>query len=179
MTADPSPTRSVRPASSPSTETASWPHASAIHTLSSPSSSASTDSDELLLGREPRPVGEEEPDAHRPRAYGRATGAGLAAPAASDGSGSMPSSCGVPRTSPVKPERGQPRDLALALDPRRVVLGQAADELGDAVADLQREVRRRRAHELADVVDGDVALAAVRDARLRSRVMVPGRSRRG
>jgi hypothetical protein len=45
MTADPSPTRSVRPASSPRTETASWPHASLIHTESSPSSSARTASD--------------------------------------------------------------------------------------------------------------------------------------
>ena len=62
---EPSATRSVRPASSPSTETASWPQASEIHTESSPSSSASTRELDLLLEREPGPVGEEEADVHR------------------------------------------------------------------------------------------------------------------
>ena len=60
----------------------------------------------------------------------------------------------------VQAERGQPRDLALALDARRVIGRQAADELGDAVAQLQREVRRRRAHELADVVERDLVVGA-------------------
>src|SRR6185436_8725917 len=46
-------------------------------------------------------------------------------------------------------------DLALALEPGRVVGRKAADERGDAVAQLQREVRGRGAHELAHVLDGD------------------------
>ena len=55
-------------------------------------------------------------------------------------------------------QRLQARDLALALDPRGVVRGQPGDQAGDAVAELQREVRRRGAHELADVVDRDLVV---------------------
>ena len=47
---EPSPIRSVLPASRPSTETASWPQASAIHTESSPSPSASTASSTCSAG---------------------------------------------------------------------------------------------------------------------------------
>ena len=47
---EPSPIRSVRPASSPSTDTASCPQASEIHTESSPSSSASTASETCSSG---------------------------------------------------------------------------------------------------------------------------------
>ena len=36
--------------------------------------------------------------------------------------------------------------------------GSVVDEPRDPVADLQREVRRRRAHELAHVLDGDVVV---------------------
>ena len=68
---EPSATRSVLPASSPSTETASWPHASEIHTESSPSSSASTASSTCSCGREPGPVGEEEAGAHRSQTLAR------------------------------------------------------------------------------------------------------------
>src|SRR4051794_24172081 len=46
----------------------------------------------------------------------------------------------------------EPRDLALALEAGRVVGRKAADECGDAIAQLQREVRRRGAHELAHVL---------------------------
>src|SRR4051794_17035017 len=51
----------------------------------------------------------------------------------------------------------EPADLPLALDARRMVLRQAADQVADAVADLQREVRRRGAHQLTDVLDGRLA----------------------
>ena len=47
---EPSAIRSVLPASSPSTDTASWPHASEIHTESRPSSSASTASSTCSSG---------------------------------------------------------------------------------------------------------------------------------
>src|SRR4051794_4358912 len=52
------------------------------------------------------------------------------------------------------------RDLALALAAGRVVGGQRADELGDAVAQLQREVRGRGAHQLAHVLDGDLVVGS-------------------
>src|SRR3954451_15490503 len=58
------------------------------------------------------------------------------------------------------------RDLALALDPGGVILGQAADEPGDAIADLQSEVRRRGARELADVVDRDLVAGRLADGAL-------------
>ena len=44
--------------------------------------------------------------------------------------------------------------------------GSAADQPGDAVADLQREVRRRRAHQLADVVDRDLVAGGLADRAL-------------
>ena len=50
------------------------------------------------------------------------------------------------------------RDLPLALDARGVVGRQAARSGADAVAQLQREVRGGGAHELADVVDGDLVV---------------------
>src|SRR3954447_8797951 len=49
------------------------------------------------------------------------------------------------------------RDLALARHARRVLGGQATDHVPDPVADLQREVRRRGAHELAHVIDRGLA----------------------
>ena len=110
---------------------------------------------------------------HEPRETGHvARGAGQhyaslwAARASSEGSGSRPSSWGSPRNSPSRPSSSQARDLALALDPGGVILGQAADEPGDAVADLQREVRRRGAHQLADVVDRDLVAGGLADGAL-------------
>src|SRR4030095_13940500 len=47
----------------------------------------------------------------------------------------------------------QPRDLALALDPRRVSLGQPVNERVDPVAQMEREVRRGGVHQLAHVLD--------------------------
>src|SRR3954454_22427843 len=49
----------------------------------------------------------------------------------------------------------EPLDLALALDAGRVILGQPRDEVDDAVAQLQREVRGGGAHERPHVLDGD------------------------
>jgi hypothetical protein len=58
-------------------------------------------------------------------------------------------------------QRREARDLLLAESARGVIGGQPGDEARDAVAQLQREVRGRCAHELTDVVDGDVALKAI------------------
>ena len=55
----------------------------------------------------------------------------------------------------------QPRDLALALAPGGVVRREAGDQRPDPVAELKREVRRRGAHQLAHVLDGRLAAAAV------------------
>src|SRR5688572_9279674 len=55
----------------------------------------------------------------------------------------------------------EPRDLRLAEGPRGMVLGEAVDQVRDAVADLEREVRRGRAHQLPHVLDGRLALQAV------------------
>src|SRR4051812_31206381 len=52
----------------------------------------------------------------------------------------------------------EPRDLALALEARRVIGRQRRDQRGDPVAQLQREVRRRGAHELAHVLDRDLVV---------------------
>src|SRR5436190_17005315 len=60
------------------------------------------------------------------------------------------------------PDVGQPvqtGDLALALYPRRVSDRQPADQLGDPVAQLEREVRSGGAHELTYVVDRDLVVA--------------------
>src|SRR5215218_7567157 len=82
--------------------------------------------------------------AHRPRAAAaRAPGPRRAAPARSPGDGRERReplfglvSADLARVA----ECGEPRDLALAFDAGGVVLGKAADEPRDAVADLQREV---------------------------------------
>src|SRR5439155_18784501 len=50
-------------------------------------------------------------------------------------------------------------DLAFTLDARRVLGGQARDQVGDAVAQLQSEVRRRGSHQAAHVLDRDLAPA--------------------
>ena len=63
-------------------------------------------------------------------------------------------------------ELRQARDLALALDAGGVAGRQAGDQPRDAVADLQREVRRRGAHELADVVERDLVVGAAADGML-------------
>src|SRR4051812_7931055 len=55
----------------------------------------------------------------------------------------------------------EPGDFALALDAGGVLGGQPADQRLDPVAQLEREVRRGRAHELADVLDGRLALEAL------------------
>src|SRR5689334_6010993 len=52
----------------------------------------------------------------------------------------------------------QPVDLALPLEPRRMIVRQAANQGADALAQLQREVRRRCAHELTHVLHGDLVL---------------------
>src|SRR5918995_7193414 len=67
------------------------------------------------------------------------------------------------RPAPLGAERElvQARDLALALAPGRVVRRQAGDQRPDPVADLKREVRRRRAHQLAHILHGRLAAAAV------------------
>jgi hypothetical protein len=57
----------------------------------------------------------------------------------------------------VRRQLREPRDLSLAFNARRVVGGQRLHEAGDAVADLKREVRRRRPGERSDVLDGDLA----------------------
>ena len=54
----------------------------------------------------------------------------------------------------------EPRDLALALEPGGVVGRQRRDQLADPVAELEREVRGRGAHELAHVVDRHAVLGA-------------------
>ena len=55
----------------------------------------------------------------------------------------------------------EPGDLALALTPCRVLGWKAGDEDPDPVADLKREVRRRRAHQLVHVLDGGLTAVAV------------------
>src|SRR3954451_15857954 len=52
----------------------------------------------------------------------------------------------------------EPRDRALALERGGMIGVEPADQRGDAVAKLQREVRRRGAHELAHVLDGDLVV---------------------
>src|SRR3954471_14127893 len=52
----------------------------------------------------------------------------------------------------------EPRDLALALDAGRVIGGQRRDQLRDAGAQLEREVRGGGAHELAHVLDRDLVV---------------------
>ncbi len=49
----------------------------------------------------------------------------------------------------------EPRDLALALEPRRMVGRQALDQRPDTGPQLQREVRRRGAHQRAHVLERD------------------------
>ena len=47
----------------------------------------------------------------------------------------------------------EPRDLALAFDPRRVLRGQVRDQRADAFPDLKREMGGGGAHQLAHVLD--------------------------
>jgi len=54
------------------------------------------------------------------------------------------------------PDDTRPLRILLAEDARRMIVREAGDQLGDPVAQLQREVRRRRAHQLAHVLDPDV-----------------------
>src|SRR4029079_15438992 len=54
----------------------------------------------------------------------------------------------------------EPRDLLFAVQARGIVGRQRADQRADAVAQLQREVRRRGAHQLAHVVDADGAVGS-------------------
>src|SRR5215213_9125546 len=49
-------------------------------------------------------------------------------------------------------------DLALALEPGRVAGRQRLDQLPDPVPQVEREVRRRGAHQLPHVLDGDPVL---------------------
>jgi hypothetical protein len=50
----------------------------------------------------------------------------------------------------------EPDNLTLSLEPRGVTGGQVADQPADSLAQLEREVRGGGAHQLADVVEGDV-----------------------
>ena len=54
----------------------------------------------------------------------------------------------------------EPLDLALALDAGGMVGRQRRDQLGDAVAQLQGEVRGGGAHQLADVLHGHLVVGA-------------------
>ena len=99
---------------------------------------------ERLLERGRQALGRRGPRRHQ------ASGARL-------GSGSSGSAFS-PRTSPLKAISLQARDLALALDARGVIRRQVRDELADPVADLQREVRRGGAHELAHVLHRDLVV---------------------
>ena len=73
------------------------------------------------------------------------------------GIGFSPGSAACPRTSPAIREPVQPRDLALSLDPGGMAGGEVADQLADPLAQLQREMRRRGAHQLPYVVDCHLA----------------------
>ena len=53
-------------------------------------------------------------------------------------------------------------DLALALEAGGVIRRKPGDQRPDAVAELEREVGRRSAHQLAHVLDGGLAPQAVR-----------------
>ncbi len=54
----------------------------------------------------------------------------------------------------------EPRDLALALDAGGMVGWETADQRLDPLAQLQREVRGRGAHQLTNVLDGHLAARA-------------------
>jgi hypothetical protein len=51
--------------------------------------------------------------------------------------------------------------LALALDAHGMTVGQRLDQVPDAIAEVNREVRRRGAHELAHVLDRRLSLEAI------------------
>src|SRR5207248_8847914 len=51
----------------------------------------------------------------------------------------------------------EPLDLALALDPGRMARREVPDQGADPPPELKREVGRRGAHQLADVLDRDLA----------------------
>src|SRR5262245_21476328 len=55
----------------------------------------------------------------------------------------------------------EPGDLPLALDPGRVIGREAADQVLDAVAQLEGEVGGRRAHQLPHVLDSGLPLEPV------------------
>jgi len=57
----------------------------------------------------------------------------------------------------MRGELGEACDLPLSLRAGRVACGQAGDQLGDAVSDLEREVWGGGPGEGADVGDRDVA----------------------
>jgi hypothetical protein len=57
----------------------------------------------------------------------------------------------------VERERVEASDLTLAFDPRGMTRRQAADQASDPLAELEREVWRRGAHELAHIVNRDLA----------------------
>ena len=84
----------------------------------------------------------------------------------SERSGAMPSSWAWPRYSPRRPSS---RRRAISRSPsiRAGWSGrQRGDQPGDAVAELQREVRRRRARQLADVLDRDLVASGPADGAL-------------
>jgi hypothetical protein len=57
-------------------------------------------------------------------------------------------------------ETVQASDLPLALDPRRVLGREVADQGAEPLADLEREVRGGGSHQLAHVVNCDLAARA-------------------
>jgi hypothetical protein len=66
----------------------------------------------------------------------------------------------VPANLPRECDAVEPHDLPLALDPRRVLEWKSANQRADPFSQLQREVRGRRAHQLAHVLDCDLVLSS-------------------
>ena len=87
----------------------------------------------------------------------RAQPRGLSGASSSEGSGRSPSTKPSPRFSPLKPRRSS---LAISRSPsmRAGCPGREVRDQGrDAVAQLQREMGRGGAHQLAHVLDGHLA----------------------
>ena len=105
--------------------------------------------------------------AERPRAAARDSPArgklsrAASSARSSDGSGRSPSTSPSPRFSPLKPRRSS-RAISRSPSMRAGCSGgRSRDQLGDAVAQLQREMRRGGAHQLAHVLDRHLVRAAL------------------
>jgi hypothetical protein len=66
----------------------------------------------------------------------------------------------MPAEFPVIGEAIEPFDLPLAFQARGMIGWQAADQGANPLAELQCEVRRRGAHQLTHILDGDLAPVA-------------------